>query len=658
MAESLSEVKYTFELDGPGTVLWRPSRFDLTEGLSELYHFVVDLVTDDVDASLEDLLGASAELEIVRGDHPRYIAGIVRRVDFVGVDDGYLHVKVFIAPAAWVLTQRKDSRHWQGKSVDQILRDVLTGPLADFGREIREDLNETYPEREFCAQYRETDYAFACRLMAEEGIYFYFDFSKGHKEALVLCDNNASLPLVQLVHDGSTVAIHPHNFETIAYESIQSFGWQRSLKSTSVVQRDFDWRAPHKPPTAEHRKPDARGREREIYDPGERRYNLADAAAVSARKVEALAAKGSVSVGESNVIGFAPGIHFELDEHHLPDLASEHLITRVTHHGSWEDTHGSGRKQNTSYSNRFESIPFEVVFRPPMAPQRPLVQGPQTAVVTGPGSDEIHVDKHGRVTVLLAWDRLSAPNDKSSCWVRVAQLWAGAGWGSMFIPRVGMEVVVEFLDGNPDRPLITGCVYNGANPPPYTLPDNDTVSTIKTNSSEGGNGFNEIRFEDKTTKEELYFHAQKDLTIKTENDKNQETGRDETLAIGNDRTKTVNHDQFETVVNNKTITVGVNHVESIGASQSVSVGTMANETVGAVKTVTVGAAMAVTVGGALVETVGAARVVNVVGASTATAGTTMTLTCGASSITLEACGNITIKGSGVIALQGAAVTGN
>lgn len=552
VAGPLPEVTYSFELKDGGSALFFPTHFNLTEGLSELYQCVIELATDDLEADIEKLLGAGVELEILRDKVPRYVTGVIRRIDFVGVTHGRLNVRAFVAPAAWVLKQRNDSRHWQKKSVVDILQEVLSTPLGDFKRKIRLSLTGKYKPREFCAQYRETDYDFACRLMAEEGIYFYFEFTGDGHEVMVLCDNNAALPDVMLADGESTVRLCPKDFDMLDNETVQSFDWQRALKSTSVVQRDFDWQAPYKPPMDEKRVPDARGRDREIYEPGERSYGGKDfggpdAKAVSARKVESLVAKASVSIGSSNVLGFVPGSHFALDDHHVYDLATDHLVTRVSHSGTWESAQGGGDSKSTTYRNTFETIPYNVEFRAPRSKQRPLVQGPQTAIVTGPASEEIHVDKHGRVKVILAWDRLSPADDHSSCWVRVAQLTAGAGWGSMFIPRIGMEVVVEFLDGNPDRPLITGCVYNEANPTPYALPANKTRTTIKSNSTPGGNGSNELRFEDAAGKEEIYQHAQKDLTIKTENDKVQDTGNDEHLKVGNDRIINVVKDHKETV---------------------------------------------------------------------------------------------------------------
>ena len=211
-----------------------------------------------------------------------------------------------------------------------------------------------------------------------------------------------------------------------------------------------------------------------------------------------------------------------------------------------------------------------VQFRPPRVTPRPIVHGSQTAIVTGPAGEEIYPDEHGRVKVQFHWDREGKKDEKSSCWIRVSQNWAGPSWGAMIIPRIGHEVIVDFLEGDPDQPIITGRVYNGENRPPYPLPGEKTKSTWKSNSSKGGGGSNELRFEDKKGSEEIYLHGQKDWNIVIEHDKTQKIGHDESLDVGHDRTKHVAHDQAETVDNNKTITVGVNHTETIGSNKDLT----------------------------------------------------------------------------------------
>jgi type VI secretion system secreted protein VgrG len=258
-----------------------------------------------------------------------------------------------------------------------------------------------------------------------------------------------------------------------------------------------------------------------------------------------------------------------------------------------------------------------------------VVRGTQTAIVVGPAGEEIYPDKYGRVKVQFHWDREGKRDENSSCWIRVAQVWAGAGWGGMYIPRIGHEVIVDFLEGDPDRPIIIGCVYHGANMPPYPLPDEKTKSVIKSDSSLGGGGSNEIRFEDKKGKEEIYLHGQKDLTIAIENDKNQTIGHDESLLVKNNRKKTVGVNQSESIGSNKTIKVGSNHTESIGANMVLNVGANKTESIGGNETRTVGSTKTETVAINTAETIGAAKELTIGGLYQVSVGAAMNETVGA-----------------------------
>jgi type VI secretion system secreted protein VgrG len=316
--------------------------------------------------------------------------------------------------------------------------------------------------------------------------------------------------------------------------------------------------------------------------------------------------------GSSNCRAFTSGYRFTLSDFYRTDMNNkDYVLTAIEHEANqdWE------KEAELSYVNRFTCIPFDVPYRPPRLTPRPVVEGAQTAIVVGPAGEEIYTDEHGRVKMQFHWDREGKKNENSSCWIRVSQLWAGAGWGAMYIPRIGHEVIVNFIEGDPDRPIITGRVYHGTNKPPYGLPDEKTKSTIKSDSSLGGGGSNEIRFEDKKGSEEIYLHGQKDWTIAIENDKNQTVGHDETLSVGNNRTKTVGVDQKEEIGSNKTIQVGANHTEAIGANMSINVGSNKTETVtintaetiGVAKELTIGGLYQVSVGAAMNETVGAAK---------------------------------------------------
>jgi type VI secretion system secreted protein VgrG len=333
-----------------------------------------------------------------------------------------------------------------------------------------------------------------------------------------------------------------------------------------------------------------------------------------------------------------PGHTFSLDLHPRDSLNQDYLITQVHHWGTQpqaadEDTMGAEAAAAPGYHNQFECLPKTRPFRPARITPRPRVEGPQTAVVTGPSGEEIHTDEYGRVKVRFFWDRSGVSDDKSSCWVRVSQGWSGVGWGSVFIPRVGHEVIVEFLEGDPDRPLVTGRVYNGENPVPYALPGAKTRSTVMSNSSPGGGGSNEIRFEDAAGSEEIYVHAQKDNNIVVENDRTRKVGHDETWEVGNDQTGTVKHDQSLTVKNNRTKRVDVNQSESIGGNKDIDVTGNHTEVIHGSKKVnvsmghteTVNLYQSITVGAARMLKVGAAFTQTVVGLKSTTVGAALTV---------------------------------
>ena len=380
---------------------------------------------------------------------------------------------------------------------------------------------------------------------------------------------------------------------------------------------------------------DARGRERRAYAHGRRRYISDELGERATDLKEASILPGRVARGRSNCTGMRPGLRFKLGNAERPDLEREYLITAVTHSGGHNYSAGSGGSEGAeaAYTNEFECVPMEVVIRPEIATPKPRVHGPQTAIVTGPDGEEIHTDEHARIHVQFYWEEKPSYAAGSSCWVRVSQSWAGLGWGTQFIPRIGMEVVIEFLEGNPDRPLCTGCVYNGEYPPPFAVPDNKTQTGWRTNSSPGGGGFNELRFEDLKGEEHIYIHGQKDWIVEIENDHREAIGHDQFYEVGNDQKSVIKHDQTQEIGNDRIEKIGNNVEESVGKLRTVTSGdnmtfTSDNET--------------------LIE-----------------AKNKITLKCGAASMTLKSNGdvvikgnNLTLKGSGNVVLKGEKIGSN
>ena len=559
----------------------RITRLNLIESLDQPYVATVVVSVDEADPDPTVVLGGDAVIEIERLGVTRRVCGLVRAASTLHGDSAAgapAQLRLEIVPALWMLSLRTNTRMFQNKTVPEILEAVLSEDLGPYSRSVQNELQETYPAREYCLQYGETDLQFAHRLMEEEGISYAFDHA-GEVEVMVLRDSNKSYPVVE----GSPVPLEPNNFVIVDRQPVHRFERVHGTTTTSVALRDFDWTKGGYIVEDAAEGEDAAGRSRESYEHGHGRsltigdysgtaYGQNDAARQKLVRQQAHSVDALIGRGHGRVIGFCPGTTFELAGHPMAGVDGQYLITRVRH-ASAALENGTDTEP---YHNRFECIPIDVPHRPARRAAKPRIAGIQTGVVTGPSGEEIHTDEHGRIKVQFHWDRENPADDTSSCWIRVQQKWAGSGWGFWWLPRVGMEVVVQFIDGDPDRPLVTGTVYNGANGTPYPLPDDKTKSTIKSNSSPGGGGSNELRFEDKAGSEEIYAHAQKDYNEVVEND--------HTTLVHNDQTNTVDADQTQTVHANQTERVDGNQDLSVGGDRTVHVESNFDETVDGTET--------------------------------------------------------------------------
>ncbi len=583
--------------------------FVAREKISTPFKVQLSLASEE-ETKFEDVVGKPAAL-IIHGDPAdRYFHGIVSQFIQVGMNGRFYLYQACIVPQVWLLCLRRDCRIYQQKTVPDIVKEVLesagvTSDLFEFR------LQGTYAQREYCVQYRESDLNFISRLLEEEGIFYFFEHTDSQHK-MVLGDGTVNY---QPIAGEPKVIFNAGGGMVSEEESVTRFALSRQILSGKYTLRDFNFEKPSMDLTAD--KSDADNQELEVYDyPGE--YSTQEYGKQLARvRLQETVMFKDTGKGESTVPRLLPGFTFTLHGHDLDSFNQEYVLCEVVHSGKQPQVlaEKSAEGQGSSWGNTFVAVPSSVTLRPEQATPKPVVEGVQTAIVTGPSGEEIYPDKHGRVKVQFHWDRQGHGDENSSCWIRVSQAWAGAGWGAMFIPRINQEVIVDFIEGDPDRPIITGRVYHGTNTPPYTLPAEKTKSTIKSDCSKGGGGSNEIRFEDKKGKEEIFLHGQKDWTIAIGNDKNQTVGNNETLSVGTNRSKTVGSDQSESIGANKTISVGSNHSETIGANKtetiatnlSLSVGANQSDTVGAAKAVTIGAAYQITVGAAMNETVGAAK---------------------------------------------------
>ena len=589
MTDPLTKVRFSFTSPGEPGNRWRVVHARIREAISEPYSAVIELAHEDLTVDANALLGENCEFTIARDTHTRRLCGVVHRVEHLGVKQGHLVCRVHVAPALRALAQRIDSYIFQAATVPEILAVTLAEDFAPFSREYDlAGLEREYPSREYCVQYRETELDFVQRLMAEEGIYYYFDHA-GSTEKLMLVDHNAALPALETM-DGQPVGIEGPEGGTSAAETVRHFELAHQTLTTSATVRDFDWTQPRlglpgKGLTGEDHGTDVKGRNREAYeypapltltdyDTGSLQYTLRDSPAQATLRKQLLTSNEKRFKGDGYVTTFAPGYTFAIAGHRDEAVESAHyLLTVVEHECNAPEELTSDvnaeEHQRERYRNTFECLATDVEFRPTRAVRRAKITGIQTATVVGPAGEEIWTDEHGRIKVQFHWDREGKRDENASCWVRVAQTWAGPGWGFLFIPRIGMEVVVQFLEGNPDRPLVTGCVYNGENRPPYQLPDEKTKSTIKTNSSHTSGGYNELRFEDLAGSEEVYLQAQKDFNELVKHNHSTTVNNDQSNTVHGNQTETIDKNQTRTVHKNRTTTIDGNDSQHIKGQQNI-----------------------------------------------------------------------------------------
>ena len=597
---SKSEADYTFKAGSYSGNKLRVVSFFGSEGISEMFRYNIDLASLDGEVDFDEVIGQPALLTIHGLKGKRYVHGIVSLFEQTGKEGKWTRYRAEVVPAIWILSRHYTCRIFQTQTIPDIIKKVLTdaGISSD---QFRFSLKKTYKPRDYCVQYRESDLSFISRLMEQYGIFYLFEHTED-KDIMVIGND----PVVHVpIQDPATVIYHaPGTTGVSDQEHIFEYRFNREIRSGAVMLKDFDFKKPRLNLGAEE-KINGDGK-LEVYDyPGE--YEAPDLGKDLAKvRLEEIQSTQKVGSGQSDCRRFIPGYRFTLDKFSRTELNREYLLIQLTHSGNQPQSlgaEGGGSSSDVMYENRFTCIPSDVSFRPLRLTPRPMIAGPQTAVVVGPKGEEIYTDEYGRVKVQFHWDRDGKQDEKSSCWIRAAQIWAGTGWGAMFIPRIGQEVIVEFLEGDPDQPIITGRVYNGDNMPPYTLPAEKTKSTMKSNSSKGGGGSNEFRFEDAKDSEEIYLHGQKDWTIVIENDKNQKVGKDETLEVGENRDKKVGKDQSEDIGDNKTITVGKNHTEKIGENANIDIGKDETISIGKNQSISINDNMTLTVGKNLTESI-------------------------------------------------------
>ena len=544
-----------------------------TERLGGPFAFELELLSENGAIDPDKMLGENVTVGLsLPGDQWRYFNGYVARFGQYETLEGFAQYRATLRPWLWFLTRAANCRIFQHQTVPDIVKQVF----RDQGfSDLQERLGCHYAVREYCVQYRETDFDFVSRLLEEEGIYYYFTHANG-KHTLVLADS----PAAHEPFPGyAKIPYHPEQggIDKARADHLHAWTLEREVQPGAHALTDYDFKKPKADLTAKSAiiMPHAHA-EYERFDYPGRYTEVGNGEHLARSRMEERRAQFEGFAGQGNARGLGAGHVFTLAEHRRTQLNREYLVVSATYRlrlDSYLASASTGAADDLFHCT-CQALDSAHPYRPPRRTVKALVHGAQTAVVVGPAGEEIYTDQYGRVKVQFHWDRYGKQDENSSCWIRVSQPWAGQHWGMVSLPRIGQEVVVDFLEGDPDRPLITGSVYNNSQMPPYALPANKTQSGIKSRSSKGGQPahFNEIRFEDKKGAEQVYIHAEKNLDSVVENCESHSVGANRTKTIGHDETTHVKHDRTETVDHNETVTVGKDILITAGDSITLTVG--------------------------------------------------------------------------------------
>ncbi|MGS4679145.1 type VI secretion system Vgr family protein [Enterobacter soli] len=665
---SLKGLRFTLEVDGLPETATAVVSFTLYQNLSTPFSLSVDIAGDQPDLSAADFLEKHATLTVWQGAVPqRYLHGIITGMQAGENNDWQMNYHLTLSSPLWRCGLRQNFRIFQQQDIQTISSTLLAeNGVTDWVP----SFYESHPAREFCVQYGETDLGFLTRLWAEEGIFF-FDWlhPTGPDQTLVLCDDVAGVSTL------GSLPFNP-NIREASTECISAFRYRAQIRPSSVENQDYTFKTPGWPGYFSHHARNLNGQrsQYEIFDYPGRFKDVQHGQDFARYQAEGHRHDAETATCISNSPKLWPGKRFTLTGHPSLALNREWQVTGSVLEGKQPQAQHGHQGEGTTLSNAFDVIPADRTWRP-FPPPKPVVDGPQSAIVTGPAGEEIFCDEHGRVRVRFHWDRYCPGNEDSSCWIRVSQAWAGTGFGNLAIPRVGQEVIVDFLNGDPDQPIIMGRTYHQDNRSPGSLPGTKTQMTIRSKTYKGG-GFNELRFEDATGNEQVYIHAQKNMDTEVLNNRTTDVKVDHTETIGANQVITVKQNQLQTVVQNQqetigqnqSVTVGLNQAETVGIVRALSVGVAYQTTVGGVmntsvalmqssqvgiqKSLLVGKGYDVSVGENVTFSVGKTRMESTGKVAVYSAGEHLELVCGQARLVLTQDGSIFLNGT-AINLQGA-----
>jgi len=636
-----------------------------SERISDLFEYRVRLLSESDSISAKSLLGLDMTIEVdltteQGGGGKRYMSGQVVQFTYIGRDGDYSSYMAVLRPKLWHASRRTDFKIFQNERAPDIIKSVL----AKYGIDIEDKLTGSYRVWEYMVQYNETDLNFVSRVMEDEGIYYYFQHGNG-SHTLVLADDIGSHS--PLPNGPSTIPYYSGDRAAHVHDEDYIDGWSfgEDIASGAFAADDYDFKKPKALLETRQQHPAGHAEDsREVYKWPGGYTEIGDGENYARISIEQQSAPREVAQGQGNARNIAPGYLFTFQKYPRADQNKEYLV-EAAHYRFEENVRrsdgagGSGRSKRagtdspTTYRIDFDAVPKSAAYRSQRVTPKPRTTGPQTAVVVGPPGEEIWTDEYGRVKVQFHWDRYGQMDQNSSCWIRVSSAWAGSNYGEIYIPRIGQEVIVDFLNGDPDYPIITGRVYNAMQMPPWELPANKTQSGVKTRSSKNGtpgDGMsnspgmaNAIRFEDLAGKEQLWFHAQKDQLTEVEHDEDKWVGqdrrkvidRDEFNTIHRDRTEivdrnekinvhgwrteevdldetiTIHQNRKERVDHNEKISIGDNRTEDVGKNEKITIGINRTESVGRNEKVKIGVNQNLTVGFNKQETIGLTSLKNV-----------------------------------------------
>ena len=604
-------------------------RFTGHEAMSQLFSFELDLLSEVAPAiAFDKIVGKSVTISVTHGGGTRYFNGIVS-LFAQGANEGTLsHYRAEVVPAFWLLTRRAGCRIFQRMTVP----DIITKVLNDAGlSDVRIQVEGRLIRREFCVQYRETDFHFVSRLLEQYGFYYFFEHGNG-RHTMVIANTPASY---QPCVPGAVMFQHTMPPAPAPSSVVHSWEPQQEIRPGKWSMTDYNFETPDVSlaVTANSAVPNPK---LEIYDyPGEYFTKPEGEAVVKVRMEEEDTFRRRTK-GASSCPQFIAGGTFTISGNSRPDLDGSYVLTSVTHSATEPGYTPAGGATRFTYDNGFVCIPSAVPFRPARTTPRPVVQGSQTAEVVGPAAQEIHTDKFGRVKVQFHWDREGKRDENSSAWIRVSHPWAGQNWGTIVIPRIGQEVIVDFLEGDPDQPIITGRVYNAEQMPPYPLPAGAAVSGTRSNATKGGGGFNELSLDDTKGKERITIHAERDLQTTV--------GHDRAIAVGANDSTSVGHNQTETVGSNQTITVGADRTLMVSKDETITVQGGRMDQVAKDDKLAVGKNLVITTGDSISITTGDASLTMKKDGTIVLKGKNISIT-GSGAVTVKADGDVVINGS-------------